>query len=217
MEDIAFLGCFFGLPVLMVLALLWVALRALRARSAWRRALRQGWKPMERAELDAVLRNFPPLNEGGKVVVDRIARKPIHGVEAVVCRYHWTSKGHGEHRHGRREAWLVLPAGAQLPRAVIQPRTGGLVERALIAVMETAGAQRIPLGEAWDWALVFGPGAPPWFSEARGSALKAVLKAPEQLWLHDRNLVLVLPDHAHGRLLRDAERIAEQLRRATDA
>ena len=43
MEDILLLAVFLGTPVLMVLALLWVAARAIRARMAYGSALGSGW------------------------------------------------------------------------------------------------------------------------------------------------------------------------------
>lgn len=212
MENILFLGIFFGFPILMVLALLWVVFGAVSGRFAYRRALASGWKEGSEDDVRALLRGLPALAEGRKVTLDRVVRRPVRGVEVTACRYFWSSKGaHAEHRQGRQEAWLVLPVPGQVPRAVVARRSGGFLDAVVDKVAAAAGEAPVELGEAWSWARVHGPGDPAWFTDSRGRALEAALKSGESLTLHDRSAILVLDARSHSRMLKQVDKIVGRL------
>ncbi|MCO4743749.1 MAG: hypothetical protein KC912_03100 [Proteobacteria bacterium] len=212
MEDILFLAVFFGTPVLMVLALLWVGVRALRARMAYGSALSAGWTSLTEDELRHRLHDFPPLLRD-KARADRIASRTVRGTEILVARYAWSSSGPAGQRFGRRQAWLVVPMRGQVPHAIVAKRAGGLLEAAAESL---AGGARTDLGQDWEWARVSGPADAGWFTGQRAAGLEAVMDAADEVWLHGRFAVFAKPEEAHPTLLDDAEVLSDALAEALD-
>lgn len=198
MEDYLYIAVSFG--VLIAVALFWVAGRAISARLAFGAALDEGWEAMTEPQFRRRVHEFPP--GGADTHVDRIATRPVRGVEVIVARS--TGKG-------RDEAWLVMPGGAQLERAIIGQRAGSGSTRANVG-----DAIRTDLPADWAWAWVSGPANAMWFTEARAVGLKAVLQSGDELYLHDRDIVLSRPVDQHATLLRDAEELRDALMAALD-
>ena len=187
MDDVLFLACFLGIPVLMVLAIVWLIIRALRARFAFAGALRAGWTEVPREAIDERLGELPPLHLAGRVRVDRCAR--AEDPTRMICRYRWSSRGVPETRQGRQEAWLIVPVDTPVPRAMIQARAVPAVRpqsslclpdcsrrspTAEESGVKYPGVMGVALGEGWPsgWSLAqrtHRPGRDHW----RGSWLRS--------------------------------------------
>ncbi len=175
LEDVLFLAMCAGMPILMALALFWVAFGAVRSRLRMRNL---GWASGNTADVAPILVIAPSL---GSELHDLY----IHGDLRVVTAAHKRSSA-GQPRVSVRRVHLLIWPQAGVGRGLIVPRTGGILEAAVSTV-----AKPHDLAPEWAWARVLGPIDATWFTPERGKALGATLSTA--LHLLDGHVAVIGP------------------------
>ena len=212
--DVAFLACFLGIPVLMVLAILWLSVRAIRSRLALRTE-RRNWEDVDEDELRAELNDFPPL-EHKRIWLSSTLAREVDGHRLHSFRY-LHRRGSGQHRSSSVRIFLAVPVDIDTGTGLIAPRQGGMLEGVALAVGSLAGSPPLELSSAHAWARAHGTPSKDALDPARADALQAILRPGDELFFHGKMVVLGRPADRHVELLQEAPGMAAALRDALAA
>lgn len=185
-ESVVFLALCVTIPTLMIGVLVYRGVRWAVLRGGWRRTLEErGWTPDVDEEVIRVA-----LEDAG-VPVLHAHLSWLAGSDGAFCA-RLTRRRPGRHRAGETRRLLVVPRDREGPRGVIQPRMGGLLERAALTVSKALAAEPREL-DGWEWALVM-PTDDDWLDPTLSPGLKELLADGERLSFGPRWIALSLPD-----------------------
>jgi len=180
LESIAFLALCLGVPVAMVSILVWRGIAALRDRSASAAMLEDGWDALDDAAREdlAVV-----VGELGMPMERAHLHDAVRRDDVAVARYRRRARGNASAKTGGADRWLIVAPCDSEARCVVEPRTGGVLEKVALGI---AGDAPRP---GWEWAIVSGPHAPP---DDRSGALRPLLRPGERLHVGGRAFALSL-------------------------
>ena len=192
LESIVFLAICATIPTLMIGVLVYRAVRWMIVRGGWRETLaKNGWSG---GGDDALVR--VALEDAG-VSVRRASFSWLATREgAFVAKYRRRAPGQ---RSGDTRRVLIVPRDVEGASGVLQPRVGGLLEKAALAMAKAFVAEPKDF-EGWEWALVF-PRGEEWLRADASPALRDFLGDGEVLAFGPGWVVLSLRDGEMPELL----------------
>jgi len=203
LESFVFLALCATIPLLMVAVLVYRAVRWLVLRARWNTLLEErGWSPGgEQAVIEAAC-------EDVGLPVRRASLSWLAARDgAFIALYR--RRGPGK-QSGVTRRLLLAPRETPGATGTIQPRVGGLLEKAALAVAGLSGEQAEI--EGWEWAIVFTRGdGDDWLPAEASPRLRDFLHPGETLHLGERWTVLSLNDGDMPELLDRLEPMRDAL------
>ena len=197
-----------AIPTIMAGVLLYRIVRWAIVRGGWRNTLREnGWtSEVGRDDVAAAL-------EDVGLTTKRADLSWLAGRDgAFVAYYRLRGRTQGT---GRSRRVLAVPRRSDGPSGTLQPRVGGLLERAAVSVAKAFSSEAKDF-DGWEWALVF-PRRERWLDPAQSPALRDFLRPAEMLAFGPKWVLLALPDGEMPELLARLEGLERIAAEAPDA
>lgn len=206
LESFVFLALCATIPLLMIAVLVYRGVRWLVMRARWNTLLEErGWTPDgDESVIEAACEDVGlPVRRAS---LSWVARRD----GALIALYR--RRGPGK-QSGMTRRLLLVPREVPGATGSLQPRIGGLLETAALAVtgLVGLGGDRAEL-EGWEWALVFTRGDDEaWLPDEASPRLRDFLHSNETLLLGERWTVLSLNEGDMPELLDRLEPLRDAL------
>ena len=186
--SILFLLLFATIPVIMFGVITYRIVRWLIVRGGWKRTLEEGgWSD------DVTGDEAAAAFENAGLVTGRGQLSWLASRDGAFAAYHRPRRrGRSAGTGASSKRVLAVRRPDNGPSGVIQPRVGGVLEKAALSVAAAFGGEARDI-EGWEWALVM-PRGGEWLDASRSASLRALLADGERLALGPRWIVLSLPE-----------------------